>query len=212
MTFTGIPLAALDFYEDLEADNTKSFWTRHKSAYETAVRDPIRALADTLTAEFGPVHFFRPYRDMRFSRDKSPYKTQQGVSIGPNYLHISAAGLFVAVGYYRMAPDQVARFRRAVDNSRSGGQLVRRVEELRGLGFVVDGEMLKTRPRDYPADHPRLDLLRHKSLVGWQEAGSPAWLHTPEAADHVAAAWRALAPLRRWLDDHVGPSEQPQRR
>lgn len=211
MTFTGIPVEALDFYEDLEADNSKSFWTKHKSVYETAVRDPLRALGDSLADEFGPVHFFRPYRDVRFSNDKTPYKTQQGVTVGGNYVQIGAAGLFVAAGYYRMAPDQVARYRAAVDDERTGSALAACVDELRGLGYGVDGEALKTRPRGYPDDHPRLELLKLKSVVGRRDFGSPDWLHTPKAAEHVAAAWRDLAPLARWLDDHVRPSEHPTR-
>ena len=211
MTFNGIPVEALDFYEDLEADNSKSFWSRNKSVYERSVREPLRALADMLAPEFGPVHFFRPYRDVRFAKDKSPYKTQQGVTVGGNYVHISAAGLFVATGYYRMSPDQIERFRTSVDVEHSGAELARRVDDVRSRGFVVDGDTLKTRPRGYPADHQRLDLLRLKSLVGHAEYGSPPWLHSQQAAERVAAAWRELAPLRQWLDDHVGPAETPPR-
>jgi uncharacterized protein (TIGR02453 family) len=209
MTFNGIPVEALDFYEDLEADNTKSFWAKNKSVYENSVRDPLRALADALAAEFGPAHFFRPYRDVRFAKDKSPYKTQQGVTIGGNYLHISAAGLFVASGYYRMSPDQIERFRTAVDVEHSGIDLAERVEAVRAKGYVVDGEALKTRPRGYPADHQRLELLRLKSLVGYADYGSPPWLHSAEAAERVATAWRELAPVSQWLDDHVGPAQTP---
>lgn len=211
MTFTGIPVEALDFYEDLENDNTKSFWTAHKHVYESAVRDPIRALADELSAEFGPVRFFRPYRDVRFSHDKSPYKTQQGVTVGGHYVHVGPSGLFVAAGYYQMASDQVSRFRTAVDDERRGAALAAIVDEVRSLGYVVGGDALKTRPRGYAEDHPRIELLRQKALVAWQEIGSPAWLHTPSAVGHVATAWREMGPLKSWLDDHVGPSDQPRR-
>lgn len=211
MTFTGIPVEALDFYEDLEADNTRSFWTAHASVYDNAVRRPVLALAEALSGEFGDVHVFRPHRDLRFARDKSPYKTQQGVSVGGCYLQVSAAGLFVATGYYRMASDQVTRYRDAVDEERSGKPLAALVERLRGQDYMVGGDLLKTRPRGYAEDHPRLELLRHRSLVGSRDFGAPPWLSTPEAATHVAAAWRELAPLRSWLDEHVGPSEQPRR-
>ncbi|PZF80702.1 DUF2461 domain-containing protein [Jiangella anatolica] len=211
MTFAGIPVEALDFYEDLENDNTKSFWTAHKSVYESCVRDPMRALAEELAPEFGAVRFFRPYRDVRFAADKSPYKTQQGVTVGGCYVHIGAPGLFVAAGYYQMAPDQVARYRAAVDEERRGKALAAIVSDIRDAGYVVGGDALKTRPRGYDADHPRIDLLRQKALVAWLEVGAPDWLHTPAAATHVAAAWRDLAPLKGWLDDHVGPSDQPRR-
>ncbi|HEX6196756.1 MAG TPA: DUF2461 domain-containing protein [Jiangellaceae bacterium] len=209
MTFDGIPVAALDFYEGLEADNTKTYWTEHRHVYDTAVRAPVAALAERLAPEFGDVHLFRPHRDLRFSADKRPYKTQQGATVGPHYFHVSAAGLFVATGYYRMSPDQVARYREAVDDDAHGPALETTVTALRSDGYTIGGERLKTKPRGYDADHPRIELLRHKALVTWHEFGPADWLSTPTAAERVAAAWRDMEPLRAWLDDHVGPSREP---
>lgn len=205
MTFTGIPIAALDFYEGLEADNSKTYWNQHKDIYQASVRAPVTALAEALTAQFGDVYLFRPYRDLRFSRDKRPYKEHQGATVGPHYFHVDAAGLFAATGYYQMSPDQVERYREAVDEETTGPTLEKIVVRLRADGYEVGGEQLKTKPRDYPANHPRIELLRHKALVAWVSFGSPGWLTTPEAADRVAAAWRDMAPLQNWLDGHVGP-------
>lgn len=157
------------------------------------------------------MHLFRPYRDVRFARDKSPYKDQQGATVGENYVHVSAAGLFAAAGYHQMAADQVARFREAVDDDGTGPELEKVVQRLRESGYTVGGDALKTRPRDYAADHPRIDLLKHRALAAWVEFGSPPWVHTAEAADRVASAWRDFAPLNAWLDDHVGPSRLPRR-
>ncbi len=212
MSFTGVPIAALDFYEDLEADNSKSFWTAHKAVYESAVKAPVTALAEALSPEFGPVKMFRPYRDVRFSGDKSPYKTQQGATVGGHYFHVGAAGLFVAVGYYQMSPDQLARYRAAVDADGSGRALVRVVRGLRAKDYVVGGDSLKTQPRGVAPDHPRVELLRHRALVAWRELGAPDWLSTPAAVDHIAGAWRELRPLRRWLDRHVGQAQESTRR
>jgi uncharacterized protein (TIGR02453 family) len=208
VTFTGIPIEALDFYEGLEADNTKTYWTEHKATYEASVRAPLAALCEQLSAEFGPVHVYRPYRDLRFSRDKSPYKDHQGALVGDYYLQVSAAGLFAAAGYYQMAPDQVERYRSAVDAEPTGAALEAVVAELREAGYEVGGDQLKTRPRGFPADHERIELLRHRALVTWRSFGAPAWLETAAAADHVAVAWRDMAPLQSWLDDHVGPSRE----
>jgi uncharacterized protein (DUF2461 family) len=80
--FTGIPAAALDFYDDLEQDNSKTFWTAHKAIYDEAVRAPMEALAADLAKDYGEGKLFRPYRDVRFSKDKTPYKTHQGVWFG----------------------------------------------------------------------------------------------------------------------------------
>src|SRR3954467_13869380 len=129
----GIPTAALDFYEDLEADNTKSFWTAHKKVYDEAVRAPIEALAAELEKDYGPAKLFRPYRDVRFAKDKTPYKTHQGAWFGESslYLQVSAAGVRVAGGYWQTSPAQVARLRRAVDDDVAGPTLERAATTLR---------------------------------------------------------------------------------
>src|SRR5689334_23138077 len=98
MSCEGFPAAALDFYDDLEVDNTKSFWQEHKSVYDECVAAPMKALTAALADEFGEAKIFRPYRDVRFAKDKSPYKTHQGayVATGPStgyYVQISAAGV-----------------------------------------------------------------------------------------------------------------------
>ena len=79
--FTGFPDAALDFYDDLELDNTKSFWEAHKHVYDTAVREPMLALTATLADEFGAAKVFRPYRDVRFANDKTHFKNHQGAIV-----------------------------------------------------------------------------------------------------------------------------------
>lgn len=215
--FAGFPPQALDFYEGLEADNTKAYWTDHKHVYEAAIKGPLLALCDLMAPEFGAAKVFRPYRDVRFSKDKSPYKTAQGAVLGmaeggaARYVQISAAGLLVAAGYYEMASDQVQRFRDAVDDETTGEQLADVLTTIVDAGHTVHGEQLKTRPRGYPEDHPRLDLLRYKSLTAWAEFGVPSWLHTPAAAEIIARTWREMAPLNDWLERNVGASRAERR-
>jgi uncharacterized protein (TIGR02453 family) len=205
--FTGFGDAAVDFYDGLLADNTKAYWSDHREIYERDVRGPMEALLAALAPEFGPGKVFRPYRDVRFARDKSPYKTACGATAGPFYVQISAEGLFAAGGDYRWAPDQVARFRVAADDDRRGGDLVRRLGRVRAAGLTVDGDRLATRPRGVAPDHPRLELLRHRSLYAHRRWLPDAELHEAAAAERVAAAWRAARPLTDWLADHVGPAE-----
>ncbi|WP_009478967.1 DUF2461 domain-containing protein [Rhodococcus sp. JVH1] len=210
--FTGIPTAALDFYEDLEADNSKSFWTAHKSVYDDSVRAPMTALLAELESEFGAGKVFRPYRDVRFSKDKTPYKTHQGgfVETRPGvgyYVQIDAAGLFVAGGFYSHTPLHVGRFRDAVDDDRKGRELVRLVKKARSSGFEIGGDTLKTRPRGVAEDHPRLDLMRHRSLTASRSYLSPDWIETPRAADEVRTAWRSMRPLVEWLTTVIGAGE-----
>lgn len=214
--FAGIPLAALDFYEDLEDDNSRTFWLAHKSVYDDAVRAPIEALMAALAPEFGTAKIFRPYRDVRYARDKTPYKVQQGAVVrapgaGALYLHVGAAGLFVGGGMYQLNPDQVQRLRRAVDDDVTGRALARVVTAVGRAGFAVGGDRLTRVPSGYPKDHPRAELLRHRSVTAGRDFGAPAWLSSPRVAVEVAAAWRSLGPLNRWLGRHVGPSELPRR-
>ncbi|MCU1657911.1 MAG: hypothetical protein JWO57_2567 [Pseudonocardiales bacterium] len=206
MSFTGIPVAALDFYEDLEADNTKAFWTARKRIYDESVRAPLEALAATLATEFGAPKFFRPYRDIRFAKDKTPYKTHQGVWFGETsvYLHVSAAGLFVAGGYWDTSPTQIERLRRAVADDVAGAELERAVAAVAKAKFTLGGAQLTRVPTGYAKDHPRAELLRYKSLTGHREYGCPAWLSTKRAQTEVVRAWRSLTPLIAWLDTHVG--------
>lgn len=202
--FSGFGDAAVDFYEGLEADNSKAYWSDHRAIYDEQVRAPMQDLLADLEPEFGPGRIFRPHRDVRFAADKSPYKTQCGATAGAHYVQISADGLMVAVGYYAMVPAQVARFRAAVDDERHGPELHGVVEALRGEDYEVGGDRLKTRPRGTDPEHPRLDLLRHRSLYAWCAWPPSDELHSPALARRVAEHWRRLDPLARWLDAHVG--------
>jgi len=201
--FTGIPFTALDFYEDLEADNSKLWWNEHKDVYDSAVKAPMTALLAYLEPEFGSAKLFRPYRDVRFSKDKTPYKSHQGgfVARGDSlgyYVQIDPAGLFVAGGFYNSSPDSIARFRKTVDDDVRGAELETLLAALTKSGFEIGGDVLKTKPRGYEIDHPRIDLLRHKTLTAGKHFGSPAWLESPKAATKVRDAWRALSPLVEW--------------
>jgi len=213
-TFRGFPAAALDFYAGLEADNTKSYWTANRAVYEEAVRAPFLALSRAVEDEFGPLHLFRPHRDVRFSRDKSPYKTNQGaVTEGAGgalyYVHLDVRGLFAASGYYRMAPDQLERFRTAVLDERAGPALERELAALPRGRYELERDALKTAPRGYPRDHPRIELLRRKSVTIGRRFPVAAWLQTRRALDRVTSVWREAAGVNTWLDRHVGPSILP---
>jgi uncharacterized protein (TIGR02453 family) len=212
--FRGWPPEAIPFFEGLEADNSKAYWTAHKAVYEDAVRGPLQALADEVRDEVGELRLFRPYRDVRFSKDKAPYKTQayaagelEGGSLV--FVRISAAGLFVASGHYRPAADQLERFRAAVDDERTGSELEAVVAALRKEGYEIGGQELKVAPRGFARDHPRVELLRHKGITAGRTWAPARWLSTVKAKDRVLEGWRGAAPLHEWLDRNVGPSTLP---
>ena len=207
-SFQGFPEAALDFYDDLEMDNTKSFWQAHKHVYEDAVRAPMLALTGALAEEFGQAKVFRPYRDVRFAKDKTPYKTGQGaiVNVGAAtgyYVEIAAPGVRVGGGYYHAGGPDLSRIRTAIDAEHSGEELERLVEGLRAKGFEIRGEQLRTSPRGYAADHPRIDLLRYKSMSLGKSYGFDKVIHGPELLDRVREDWRSLRPLVEWVRERV---------
>jgi uncharacterized protein (TIGR02453 family) len=216
VTFQGFPDDGLVFYEGLEADNSRTYWTEHRARYEDAVRSPLLALVAELEPEFGTPKVFRPYRDVRFAKDKTPYKTHQGAVLHPDgagagsfYVQVSADGLLVSGGCWRLQPDQVERYRRAVADDLQGPRLAEEVARLRRRGWAIEGERLVRAPRGWPADHERIDLLRHKALHGTRHWEPTGWLHERAALDRVRDAWRDVRALNGWLADNVGATTAP---
>jgi uncharacterized protein (TIGR02453 family) len=212
MAFRGWPAEALEFFEGLEADNSKTYWQENRNVYDTAVRAPMEALLEELAPEWGDGRIFRPYRDIRFSADKSPYKTNIAAVVGDGYVQLTAEGLGAGRGMYEMAPDQLERYRKAVAEDRSGVQLAALVREARAAGLDVTAhDVLKTAPRGYPRDHPRIELLRHKGLIAWREWPAGPWLGTRGAKDRLVEFFRRSQPISDWLGAHVGPSTLQER-
>jgi uncharacterized protein (TIGR02453 family) len=215
MAFRGFPPAAFEFYERLAADNTKAFWQANRATYEQDVKAPVVALCEEL-GEHGPFQVFRPYNDLRFAKGRPPYKTRQGAYCESEggagyYFHISREGLLAGAGYYGMARDQLERFRAAIDADHTGGELAAIVDKLSKKYRFGAIDELKTAPRGYPKDHPRIELLRRKGLVMFADFGLPAWLHTKQVAAKLRAVWREAEPVTSWLDTHVGPTtEEPE--
>jgi uncharacterized protein (TIGR02453 family) len=205
MTFGGWSEEALEFYEGLEADNSKSYWTSRKAVYEDKVLRPMTELAEQLAPEFGEPKIFRPYRDVRFSADKTLYKTHIGATIGPHsYVQFSADGLAAGAGMWHMEPEQLARYRAAVAADSTGTDVEAIIAKLEKSGVEIHGHgTLKSAPRGYPADHPRIGLLRHKGLTSWQHWEPEPWLRTPQAADRVLTFFRTSAALCDWLTSNV---------
>lgn len=212
MAFSGWPVEAVEFYEGLQADNSKPYWQDHKGVYEQCVRAPMEQLLAELADEFGAGKLFRPYRDVRFSANKEPYKTTcaatlgQGVgqAVGMGYVSFSADGLSVGGGLYMPDPAALQRYRTAVDREKSGTELVAIVNDLHKAGYqTMAHEVLKTTPKGFPKDHPRIELLRHKGIAMMKDWPVGAWLGTAKAKDKVVSTLRAGVPLNQWLTRYV---------
>lgn len=207
MEFQGFPVAALDFYDDLEMDNTRSFWAKHKHVYDECVRAPMVALTNALAKEFGAAKIFRPYRDVRFAKDKTPYKTHQGAFVQVAdatgwYVELSPRGVRTGGGYYRAEASRLAALREAVAHDTYGTELEKMVRGLERKGYEVGGDVLKTAPRGFDKEHPRIDLLRHKSIIASRLIGFEPVIHTPELLRLVRRDWRATRPLVEWSERH----------
>jgi uncharacterized protein (TIGR02453 family) len=211
VTFTGWPVEALDFYAKLEANNSRAWWLENKLIYEECVKAPFLALSEEVAKEFGPMRVFRPNRDTRFAKDKTPYKVNaaavtEGEGGTSYYVSISAEGMYVGSGYYHLMPDQLERYRAAVADNRRGPKLAIAVETLRKKYNVDSRESLKRVPRGFDAEHPRAELLKRKGMHVGKDFGAPKWMHTAACKSRIITAWRDAAPVNRWLDRYVGPS------
>jgi uncharacterized protein (TIGR02453 family) len=209
MAFSGFGNGALAFYDDLEANNTREWWLANKKRYEAEVRRPMEELLQDVAAEFGEAKLFRPNRDTRFSKDKTPYKTNIAAVIyftkgGSVYVSLAAEGLHVGGGSYHLERPQLARLREAIDDDRTGKQIERVVADLRkAKADVTAHDAVKTAPRGYSPDHPRIDLLRLGGLAAMFAHKPAAWLHTPKAKDKIVDGWHKLQPLNDWLATNV---------
>jgi uncharacterized protein (TIGR02453 family) len=201
VAFRGWPVEAVEFYEGLLADNSKTYWLAHKATYDECVRAPMVALLADLEPRWGAGKIFRPYRDVRFSADKTPYKTHIGALLtGGGYVQLSVDGLAAGCGIWHLDGAGLRAFRDAVAADETGAPLTAIVEELRSTGYdVIARESLKTVPRGFDAEHPRAELLRHKGLAAWKAWPVGAWLGTAKARTRVEEFLEAAEPLRRWL-------------
>ena len=212
---------ARSFFEGLEDDNSKEYWAANKAVFEEAVKEPMAALVESLPEKYQPLKVFRMNRDIRFSADKSPYKTQHGAAHEAggtvHYVHLDSRGLMAACGAYMMAPDQLERYRQAVADDKTGVEIDEILRQLDKDGFEVGhgmSEALKTAPRGYPKDHPRVDLLRQKALSAHRRLTAASKLRNADAVrDWVIETFEACEPLNAWIVANVGRTtmEMPRR-
>lgn len=208
--FEGFGPDLLEFYEGLAADNSKAYWDAHRSVYDEQVGGPAKALAATLEAEFGPVKVFRPHRDVRFSKDKTPYKTNASIAgggdgAGAYYFSVSPQGVDLAGGLYQPSKDQLHRFRELQDDEKATRSMDALLTELDGEGFsMMEEGALRTTPRGWGRDHPRVDVLRLKHVAIGKDREPGPWLGSPACLEEVVAAWRTVGRWNAWLEERVG--------
>ena len=204
--FEGFPAEAFEFFEQLAKHNERAWLQEHKDRYERACREPMLYLITELGGDVTKSHITRLNRDTRFSRDKAPYRTYIAAGVKGNYISLSATGLFVGTGFYKPEPAVLGRFRDAVDDKATGTRLARIVDALRAKGYDVDThETLKSTPRGYAPDHPRIELLRMKDLYAGKTFPREPWLSTRKALQRIQKTIEDISPLADWVHAYVDP-------
>ncbi len=214
--FRGFPSGAIDFLRELEANNDRDWFKANRARYDELLVAPARALGEDLAPLCGRPHLVRPWNDTRV-HPGPPIKEQLGLAIGYEgsggfYVELSLDGLFVACGLHNPAPDQLARIRRLVDDGRTAATLTKAISAAEAGGLQLNEPTLRRAPKGYPLDHPRIDLLRRRSLTVSRRHPLARWIHGPAAGRRIRAELDAGAPLVRWLRERVGPTDRPRRR
>jgi uncharacterized protein (TIGR02453 family) len=217
--------AAMQFWHELASEMSREWFVANKHRYQSSWVAPMLALlrdvARGLSRVYKPLALAEPgvlriYRDLRFSRDKTPYKTHiagiirlagDRVAEAGNavlYLHLGLDGEYAGVGCYRFAEARVARWRRAVVGP-PGQALLRIIAGLRRRGYEAGGyEHYARVPKGFAPDHPRAELLKYKGLVCRFPAIPRGLLHRPELTRWLLRHAKATAPLVIWLRRHLG--------
>ena len=221
--FPGFPKQCLIFYKDLTAHNHREWFNAHKQDYLDYVQAPavefVIALGERLktlskditydTRTNGAGSMMRIYRDIRFSRDKTPYKTNLGIAFGTRgrktgspgfYFHLEADGALMYDGLYEFPKEFLLVYREAVADDKRGRQLASALASIRRAGqYEIGGEQSKRVPSGYDAAHPRAELLRYKNLYARSPSIEPAVITSPRLIEVCFEHCRVMLPLQRWL-------------
>lgn len=224
--FSGFPKAAFDFFAHLKKNNTREWFSAHKTEYEKNVLEPAKAFILTLGSRLHRLHpdlgydtstngtgsIFRIYRDVRFSADKSPYKTNLGIYfwLGGGSKKESTAGYYYGMsdgpphlyaGRHVFPKPVLDAFREAVADKKKGGALKSIIARLEKNGFTMDGEYYKRVPMPYKPDHPNADLLRYNSLTAMSPEIPVSVVTSGRLLQVAYDHCKAMAPLNRWLSE-----------
>jgi uncharacterized protein (TIGR02453 family) len=219
-TFPGYPAKGITWLRQIRTHNERDWFLAHKDVFETAVKAPTEALVVALNQrleKFAPVYVADPkkaltriYRDVRFSKDKSPYNTYLGARFSHQgrpkeacagfWLQISARGLELIGGSYLAGAPQLARLRERLATEHAAFERLCKRKALRTAMGELQGEQLKRVPRGFPPEHPAADLLRHKQLYFLAQLPVSV-ARSPTVVSEVARRFKLMTPFVTWLDE-----------
>jgi len=222
--FVGFPENGLRFLSGLKKNNNKEWFDARKDTYREEVVEPAQAFVVALgrrvqtiskgiiydTRLNGSGSVMRIYRDIRFSKDKTPYKDWLGIFFWEGkakkmenpgyYVHVDPKASFVAAGHYHFSKQFIEPYREAVSDARRGKELERILETIvKTKGLLIGGDHTKRVPRGFDADHPRAELLKLKGLYAYTETIPRKQLTTPKFVDLSLGWCKKMAPLQNWL-------------
>ena len=226
--FEGFPPSALQFFADLKKNNNREWFDAHRDTFDNDVIESAKAFILSLGGLLQSLHpaigfdtrtngsgsLFRIYRDVRFSQDKSPFKTYLGMKfwLGKNpkktenpgfYVGLGSEGAGVYAGMWEFPKPVLEQYRKTLDNPDRGAALNSILVRLEKAGYEVGEPHYKRVPRGFDPDHPNAELLKRNGVMAAMPK-TPASVVTspdflPTAFDHCRTMW----PMVEWIHDHV---------
>jgi len=220
--FSGFPRECIAFYASLKENNDKTWFDSHRNEYEHFIMEPARSfvteMGDALRGIVPDIHadprtnrsIFRIYRDTRFSKDKSPYKTHMAVFFwegsGPKmecpgfYFHFDTEQLLLGAGLYLFPKHMLHAYRHSVVHPKHGESLVQLLDDIRiRKDYTIGGKHYKRVPRGYDTDHERAELLLYNGLRIGKTEPNPDILFSKELTLHCIDVFKILLPVHQWL-------------
>jgi uncharacterized protein (TIGR02453 family) len=223
MPFSGFSKDQVAFFKELARRQDREWFKKNKERFHAVAEQPMKDLFDELQPALArqykgfalkPPKQFRIYRDVRFSRDKSPFKTGTSAMIGMQggeeegkpaalYAHFGVSD-YAGAGHWMMPPGKLALYRKLVAEEKTGRELQKRVEALKKKGFTIESsEALKRVPPGFPADHPRAALLKLKGLgISFPRIPAAARF-SRKLSGWLAARSAEAATLVTWLEERL---------
>jgi len=210
--FTGFGRNLIQYYLQLEENNNREWFHAHRAMYDENVAAPLKTIAEDLSADYGPIKIFRPYRNVRFWPDLPPLNEHASLTANAEansayYLRIDADGMLLGAGNWQPSKAQLIQFR-VIASTDTGALAIRSLlakMQTHGYGLSLENA-LKSAPRGYAKDDPNIDLLRLRSLSLSAHFAPGAWLYSSDCLTKVLIGWQTLTPWLQWLRSHL-PSE-----
>jgi len=221
MSFIGFPKESITFLNDIRKNNTKEWFEAHRSKYEELIKEPsiayviemgehLQALVPTIKAK-PKVNgsLFRIYRDIRFSKDKTPIKSRIGVifwqGVGKRmqsssfYMHFSPDEIFFAAGIRGFSKETLSAYRDYIKDEKHRKELIKILDKLKSMGYHLPEPKYKRVPREFDADMQHVELTKFASMFAYKEIAPDEILFCEKLVDYAYEIYEDLLPLQQWV-------------